>query len=114
LRDALHAALVQRVPALRLTGHVTQRLPNTLNVRFPDARGSKLLEMCPDVAASTGSACHAFGETPSSVLLAMDIAPLDALGAVRLTVGRATTRDDIGRAADALGDAWQRLQDARA
>lgn len=109
LRDELHHALRQRVPDLRLTGHVQHRLPNTLNVRFPGVRGTKVLEACPDVAASTGSACHAFGETPSSVLLAMDIAPLDALGAVRLTLGRATTSEDIGRAADALGTAWQRL-----
>lgn len=114
LRDALHTALRKRVPELRLTGHVVQRLPNTLNVRFPNARGTQILEACPDIAASTGSACHAFGETPSAVLLAMDIAPLDALGAVRLTVGRATSSEDIGRAADALGDAWQRVQDARA
>jgi cysteine desulfurase len=109
LRDQLHAALRTHVPALRLTGHIAQRLPNTLNVRFPGVRGTALLQACPDLAASTGSACHAFGETPSAVLLAMDIAPLDALGAVRLSVGRATTSEDIGRAADALGAAWRSL-----
>jgi cysteine desulfurase len=114
LRDTLYASLRARVPQLRLTGHAHERLPNTLHVRFPDVRGSKLLAACPDVAASTGSACHAWGETPSTVLLAMDIAPIDALGAVRLTLGRTTTHDDIGRAADALATAWQELQDARA
>lgn len=113
LRDALHTALRKRVPELRLTGHVVQRLPNTLNVRFPNARGTQILEACPDIAASTGSACHAFGETPSAVLLAMDIAPLDALGAVRFSLGRATTHEDIGRAADAIAQAYTTLRTLR-
>jgi cysteine desulfurase len=56
----------------------------------------------PELAFSTGSACHAGEEHPSRVLLAMGIAAEDALGAVRLTLGRGTTEAMIDRAAALL------------
>ena len=58
------------------------------------------------IAAGTGSACHAGHETPSPVLLAMGIEPTDALGALRLTVGRATSAPDVQRAAQMLVAAY--------
>jgi cysteine desulfurase len=58
------------------------------------------------VAASTGSACHAGEESASSVLTAMGVEPRAALGSVRLSLGRTTTREDVVVAADALVEAW--------
>lgn len=110
LRDRLWTLLRARVSGLALNGHPDRRLPNTLNVRFPYVSGSALLNAAPAVAASTGSACHAGGEAPSPVMLAMGVPPDDALGSVRLTLGRSTTEDDIARAADALGRAWDLLR----
>ncbi|WP_224240479.1 cysteine desulfurase family protein [Hyalangium gracile] len=107
LRERLWWRLQAEVPGMRLTGHPTQRLPNTLNVRFPGARGSAVLAGAPEVAASTGSACHEGGETASSILLAMGIAPEEALGAVRLTLGHATTSEEVDVAASALARAWR-------
>ena len=108
LRDALWDALRVKVPGLALNGHATLRLPNTLNVRFPGASGTAVLAATPEVAASTGSACHEGGhETASSVLLAMGLAPDVALGAVRLTLGVTTRMDDVLAAADALARGWQ-------
>jgi len=72
-----------------------------------------VLAGAPEVAASTGSACHAGHEEPSAVLLAMGVAPAEALGAVRLTVGRGTTDDDVARAAHALVRAFRALGDRR-
>jgi cysteine desulfurase len=109
LRDELWSALRERVPGIALNGHETLRLPNTLNVRFPDVRGSALLAGAPGIAASTGAACHAGGESASAVLLAMGLSAEEALGAVRLSLGRGTTADDVRRAADLLAAAWQRL-----
>ena len=83
LRDRLWELLCARVPGIRLNGHPTARLPNTLNVSFPGVRGSAVLTAAPEVAASTGSACHEGGESPSAVLLAMGQEPTFALGAVR-------------------------------
>jgi len=112
LRERLLQALMKKVPGLQLVGDRDKRLPNTLNVMFPGVSGRKLLESCPRVLASTGSACHADREDPSAILLAQGIAPDVALGAVRLSLGRLTTEPDIDAAAAALGNAWRQMQDA--
>jgi cysteine desulfurase len=109
LRDELWERLRARIPGLALNGHPEERLPNTLNVRFPGVSGSALLAATPEVAASTGSACHAGEESASSVLTAMGVEPRAALGSVRLSLGRTTTREDVVAAADALAEAWGRL-----
>src|SRR5205085_11388020 len=97
LWDRLRAALGERVS---LNGHPTERLPNTLNVNFAGHTGSELVAAVPGVAASTGSACHAGSVTLSPVLAAMGVPPEVGRGAVRLSVGRFTTEDEIERAAD--------------
>jgi cysteine desulfurase len=109
LRDELWSLLRAQIPGLALNGHKTLRLPNTLNVRFPGARGSAVLAATPGIAASTGSACHEGGESASAVLLAMGLDDDDALGSVRLSLGRATTAEDIRRGADLLAGAWKAL-----
>lgn len=109
LRDHLWDLLTRGVPDLALNGHRELRLPNTLNVRFPRVSGSAVLAGAPEVAASTGSACHAGHESASAVILAMGVDPEAALGSVRLTLGRSTTEEDVTRAADALARSWRRL-----
>lgn len=107
LREQLQGLLGEAVPGLTLNGHRELRLPNTLNVRFPEISGTVVLAGAPEVAASTGSACHDGHEQPSGVILAMGVAPGEATGSVRLTLGRSTTEDDVQRAAAALIRAWQ-------
>jgi cysteine desulfurase len=102
LRDRLWAHLSQAVPDARINGDGAERLPNTLSVRFPNVRGSAVLAATPELAASTGSACHAGHESASSVLLAMGLDPGAALGTVRLSIGSTTTVAEIDAAADAL------------
>jgi cysteine desulfurase len=109
LRDLLWERLASSVPGLALNGHPDLRLPNTLNVRFPGAAGTAILEGAPEIAASTGSACHEGHESASAVILAMGVRPEDALGSVRLTLGRSTTEEQVRRAAEALGRSWKRL-----
>ncbi|HZW88681.1 MAG TPA: cysteine desulfurase family protein [Myxococcaceae bacterium] len=109
LRDLLWELLASGVPGLALNGHRDLRLPNTLNVRFPRASGTALLEGTPEIAASTGSACHEGNESASAPILAMGVQPDDAVGSVRLTLGRSTSEDEIRRAAEALIRAWRRL-----
>ena len=109
LRDRLQQLLAEAVPGLALNGHPTQRLPNTLNVSFPGVDAEELLAATPEVAASTGSACHAGRTDPSAVLLAMGIPRGRALGAVRLSLGKLTTASEVEEAADALGRAWRKL-----
>jgi cysteine desulfurase len=78
-----------------LNGHPEQRLPNTLHVNFRGVIGAELLEKMPALAASTGSACHAGEVSLSSVLEAMHIPPELGMGAVRFSLGRYTTRQEI-------------------
>jgi cysteine desulfurase len=107
LRDDLWQRLESAVPGVKLNGHRTLRLPNTLNVRFPRAPGNTILAGCPEIAASTGSACHAGGERASAVILAMGIAADEAIGSVRLTLGRGTTAEDVAVTANALVRSWR-------
>jgi cysteine desulfurase len=109
LRDRLHERLCEQVPGLELNGHPTARLPNTLNMSFPGVDGQELLAVCPALAASTGSACHAGRTEPSAVLVAMGLSRERALGAVRLSLGRWSTPEEVDSAADALVTAWKRL-----
>ena len=113
LRDALHERLVIAIPGLLLNGHPTERLPNTLNLSFPGVAGWQLLlAATPEIAASTGSACHAGGHTVSDVLAAMSMPQEQALSAIRLSLGRFTTTAEIDEAANALINAWRGLAGA--
>jgi cysteine desulfurase len=102
LRDRLRDALGARVPGLARNGDAEHCLPNTLNVSFPSIAGDELLRRTPEVAASTGSACHAGHTEASPVLKAMGLSDARALGAVRLSVGRETTVEEIDQAAALL------------
>lgn len=106
LRDELWSLLRARIPGIVLNGHPDLRLPNTLNVRLPGVSARLLLESVPQIAASAGSACHAGEDVPSSVITAMGVAPEDAVGSIRLTLGRPTTRQEILDAAAALAAGW--------
>ena len=97
------------VPGLHLNGHPTERLPNTLNVSFPGVSGNALLAAAPELAASTGSACHEGADAPSPVLLAMGMDRTLALGAVRLSVGRSTTGEQLGAAVQILLRAYREV-----
>lgn len=110
LRDRLHEVLAASIPDLRLNGHPEHRLPNTLHVSFPSVSGRALLAEAADViAASVGSACHSEHDAVSGVLAAMGVDAARAAGAVRLSVGRMTTPEEVKRAAEGLVAAWQRL-----
>lgn len=113
LRDRLWQALSAAIPGLALNGAGAPRLPNTLSVRFPGAEGAAVLAATPDVAASTGSACHDGHETASAVILAMGVGPNDAVGTVRLSLGRSTTEADVDAAAQRLVAGWTRVAAAR-
>jgi len=87
-----------------LNGHPTHRLPNTLNVSFVGRSGGEILARLDGVAASTGSACHSGRIELSPVLQAMGISPHVGMGAIRFSLGRSTTRDEIDAALERLTD----------
>ncbi len=85
-----------------LNGHAEKRLPNTLNVNFVGRAGAEVLAKLPEVAASTGSACHAGSMTLSPVLAAMGVPPGEGMGAVRFSLGRTTTWEELGEVLEQL------------
>lgn len=109
-RDLLLGLLRRGAPELVVHGEVHPRLPNTLSLRFPGLLGPALLEAAPGIAASTGSACHEGQTSASAVILAMGVSGADALGTLRLTIGRPTTDREIEEAAATLLAARERLR----
>lgn len=86
---------------IRLNGDPDKRLPNTLNISFLGYDGAEILgKLGEDVAASTGSACHAGLVSISPVLKAMGVPYETARGAVRMSLGRFTTRDELDQVLD--------------
>jgi cysteine desulfurase len=103
LREYFHEGLKRLFGArLHLNGHPTLRLPNTLDVGFEGQFGSEVLEAVPEVAASTGSACHAGSRELSPVLKAMAVPEAIGFGAVRFSLGRGTRREDIDEVLELL------------
>jgi cysteine desulfurase len=96
-RDRLHRNILDGLGdgRVKLNGHPEKRLPNTLNVSIKGIIGENLLARMPEIAASTGSACHAGSTKPSAVLLAMGLTNEQALGALRLSLGRWTTAQEV-------------------
>jgi cysteine desulfurase len=87
---------------IALNGHPEHRLPNTLNVSFVGQLGTEVLARLDGVAASTGSACHTGHVEMSPVLRAMRVAPEVGMGAIRFSLGRGTTREEIDTVTDQL------------
>jgi cysteine desulfurase len=97
LRDRLIDGLTAAIPDITLTGHPTQRLPGHASflVRGAEAEAMLIALDLAGVAASSGSACATGAPTPSHVLTAMGYGPQEAMGALRLTLGRENTEADV-------------------
>ncbi|WP_086667101.1 cysteine desulfurase family protein [Lentzea kentuckyensis] len=100
LRDRLHHRLTTALPGrVHLNGPGSARLPNTLNISIDGIAGHELLDATTAIAASTGSACHSGNHQPSPVLTAMGMPADRGLGALRLSLGRWSTAEQIDQAA---------------
>jgi cysteine desulfurase len=110
LRRRFLEAVRLRLPDIRLNGDAERRVAGNLNLTFPGIDAEILLETCPSVAASTGSACSSASIEPSYVLRALGLDEAAARGSVRLGFGRFTSEADIDFAADALVAAVRRLR----
>lgn len=100
LRDKLYNKILEGLGEenVKLNGHPERRLPNTVNISIKNTVGEELLRQTPEIAASTGSACHAGSTEPSAVLLAMGLTREQALGALRLSLGRWSTQEEVKEA----------------
>jgi cysteine desulfurase len=114
LRDRLWAGIRARVPEAKLNGHPTERLPGTANIsyRHVEAESVVLGLDLKGVAVSAGSACTSGSIEPSYVLVAMAV-PLDwAMGAVRHSMGRSTTAEDVDHVIESVEPLVRKLRGA--
>jgi cysteine desulfurase len=112
LRDRLWEGVRARVSEVRPNGHPGRRLPGTLNVSFRGAEAESLILALDlkGIGASAGSACTSGSLEPSYVLTAMGVPVEWALGALRLSLGRSTTADDVDHVIDELAAAVGRVR----
>jgi len=112
LRDRLEAALLERIPAARVNGDRTRRVPNTTNISFPGAAGEALLIALDlqGVECSTGAACSSGSTEPSHVLTAAGLSRDDARASLRFSLGRPTTAAEIDRAIEIIPGVVERIR----
>ncbi len=103
-RDRLIEGIMERVPDVSLNGHPDRRLANNVNVSFEGVEAEPLLiglDLA-GIAASSQSACSAASLEPSHVLMALGMSAEEAMGSLRLSLGRDTTDKDIDTVLDVL------------
>jgi cysteine desulfurase len=110
LRTRLLAALTARIPALDVNGSLDNRLAGNLSLRFTGVRAFDLIQACPSLAVSTGSACTSAEIAPSHVLLALGLNPAQAAATLRIGIGRFTSPADIDTAVNLLSGAYASLR----
>lgn len=115
LRDRLIVGATT-LEGVELTGHPTERLPNSASFVIDGVAGGDLVAALDleGIEASTGSACTTGSAEPSHVLRAMGIGSELAHGSLRLTIGHATTETEIDRTLEVLAGVIGRLRGLRA
>lgn len=110
----LHRRLLaglQGLGGVRLNGHAEQRVPHILNLGFAGLAAEDLMLGLPELALSSGSACHSGSARPSHVLRAMGCSDEQAHGSLRISLGRQSTQDQIDWATGLIADQVQRLRE---
>ncbi len=107
MHRGIEEAIGKTVP---VNGAAAPRLPNTLSIRLPGVIGHELLASCPEICASTGSACHSEVHLVSPVLAALGLSSTEAQETIRLSVGWYTSEEDVAAAISAIAGAWHSLR----
>ncbi|MBN1150853.1 selenide, water dikinase SelD [candidate division WOR-3 bacterium] len=104
MRDMLYSRLKEKIPDIKLNGHPDFRLPNTLNISFYGLEANVIINELElkGIAASAGAACHTDSIEISPVIKAIGLNPDLAMGTVRFSVGKFTTKDEIERSSQII------------
>jgi cysteine desulfurase len=114
LRDRLWEGIRARVPDVRINGHPTERLPGTASIAYRNVESESIvlgLDL-KGIAVSAGSACTSGSIEPSYVLVAMGVPIEWAMGAVRSSLGRSTTAEDVDYVIEAVEPVVRKLRAA--
>ncbi|MBN1302947.1 MAG: cysteine desulfurase [Anaerolineales bacterium] len=112
MRDRILGSVLEEIPDTKITGHPENRLPNHASFVFKGVDGNLLLMLldADGFACSSGSACKTGSPEPSEVLSGLDLSPEWALGSLRVTLGSATTSDQVTRFLSVLPGLVQRAR----
>jgi len=104
-RDLLWAELSSTIPGISFNGSLEEGLPNTLSLSIPGTDAGTVLSAMEGIAASAGAACHAGEESISYVLEAIGLDPFRAMGTIRFSTGKYTSKSEVSKAAGVIRDA---------
>ena len=112
LRDYFISQVEQKIELTYLNGHNIQRLPNNINMSFGMVDGESLLCMLDlnGIAVSTGSACSSGSTEASHVLTAMGVPKDLAQGAVRFSISKSTTQEEVDYVVEKLVECVEKLR----
>jgi cysteine desulfurase len=111
LRNKLQAGIFERLDAVYLNGHPTERLPGNLNVSFAYVEGESLLMGMNDIAVSSGSACTSATLEPSYVIRALGTDEELAHSSIRFGLGRFNTEEEVDFVTDRVSREVKRLRE---
>lgn len=111
MRDALEAGILERIPFARVNGGGSPRVSNTTNISFAGLEAEAILMVLSEAAicASSGSACSSGSLEPSHVLQAMGVDDRITRGAIRFSLSRFNTPEEIDRVVTELPRLLSRL-----
>ncbi|WP_312362358.1 cysteine desulfurase family protein [Sphingobacterium sp.] len=112
LRDLLEEGLLS-ISDTFISGHTENRLHTTSNIAFLGTQSEQLILNLGSICVSSGSACTSTVTRPSHVLTAMGLSDADGLSALRFSVGRFTTQEEIEKTIDAIKSTVNRLRNGR-
>jgi cysteine desulfurase len=110
IRDQFEQGLKKTLPWIKINGDAQSRLPNTSSISFCGLEANVILSKLTNIAASAGAACHAGQTDISHVLTAMQIPRECAIGTIRFSVGRYTTREEIDIAVREINKVIERIR----
>ena len=111
LRNRLELGLLQLEGAV-LNGNSRLRLPTVSNISFTRISGNRLLEaVLKDIAVSSGSACSSASPEPSHVLKAMGLTDELAHHAIRFSLGKYNTEEEVDFVIQKLGKTLERVRE---
>lgn len=115
LRDRLIEGIISSIDGACLNGHPKMRLPNNVNISVEGVSGEAMLIALrlEGICASNGSACNSSSTEPSHVLLSMGLCDELLHGALRFTLGRGTTHEDINSVLSVLPTIVNRYREFR-
>lgn len=113
LRDKLEKGIKETITKVTINGYKSNRLPNTSNIAFEYVEGEAILLLLDmvGIAASSGSACTTGSTEPSHVLQAMGAPVSQSRGAIRFSLSRYSTDDEINYILEKLPPIIKKLQD---